>query len=411
MEKELEQTGKVLPEGWQSIKLEKLATIVRGSSPRPKGDSRYYGGNIPRLMVADVTRDGMYITPKIDFLTEEGAKLSRPMKKDDVIMVVSGAPGLPGILAVDACIHDGFVGFKDLDNNKIINIFLFYFLKYINAITDAQAAGAIFRNLTTDQIKNFDVNIPPLAEQKRIVAILNEKMAAIEKARTATLAQIKAAKALPAAYLRQVFDSPEAQTWEHKTIGTIAKIQSGYAFKSEWFTSNGIRLLRNANIFQGFISWEDTVYIPHDKKELFSSFELFENDILLSLDRPLVNNGLKIARLSKSDIPSLLLQRVARFQLSSVINSDYLYAFLVSPKFIESISGHDQSIGVPHISPKQVEAITIPIPSFKKQEIIAINLWKKIKETKKVYQYLEEQLEAINALPAAILKQAFNGEL
>ncbi len=103
---------------WKSTNLGSLSTIVRGSSPRPKGDQRFYGGKVPRLMVEDVTRDGMYVTPRVDFLTNEGSQLSRPMKKGDVVMVVSGAPGLPGILSVDACIHDGFVGFRELQREK-----------------------------------------------------------------------------------------------------------------------------------------------------------------------------------------------------------------------------------------------------------------------------------------------------
>jgi type I restriction enzyme, S subunit len=81
-----------------------LCELVRGSSPRPQGDKRYYGGDIPRLMVEDVTRDGMYVTPKVDFLTQEGAKLSRPMAKGELTMVVSGSPGVPAILNIDACI-------------------------------------------------------------------------------------------------------------------------------------------------------------------------------------------------------------------------------------------------------------------------------------------------------------------
>ena len=88
LEREREYFGQSLRklENIEWVELGKLSIIVRGSSPRPQGDKRYYGGNILRLMVADVTRDGMYTTPKTDFLTEEGAKLSRPMKKGEVIM-------------------------------------------------------------------------------------------------------------------------------------------------------------------------------------------------------------------------------------------------------------------------------------------------------------------------------------
>jgi type I restriction enzyme, S subunit len=95
------------------MKLGNLCDIVRGSSPRPQGDPRYYGGSIPRLMIADVTRDGVYVTPQIDSLTEEGSMKSRPMKKGDVIIAVSGDPGRACILNVDACIHDGFVGLRN----------------------------------------------------------------------------------------------------------------------------------------------------------------------------------------------------------------------------------------------------------------------------------------------------------
>lgn len=63
-----------IPVDWGIGKLGDLSEIVRGASPRPKGDPKYYGGSVPRLMISDVTRDGKYVTPKTDFLTEEGAK-------------------------------------------------------------------------------------------------------------------------------------------------------------------------------------------------------------------------------------------------------------------------------------------------------------------------------------------------
>jgi hypothetical protein len=51
---------------WPVVELAQISTIVRGSSPRPQGDPKLFGGPIPRLMVADITRDGMYVTPRID---------------------------------------------------------------------------------------------------------------------------------------------------------------------------------------------------------------------------------------------------------------------------------------------------------------------------------------------------------
>ena len=172
LEREREYFGQSLRklENIEWVELGKLSIIVRGSSPRPQGDKRYYGGNILRLMVADVTRDGMYTTPKIDFLTNEGAKLSRPMKKGDLIMAVSGQPGLCTILNVDACIHDGFVGFRNLDKTKVLTEFAYYILMTMRQDNNSFSIGAVFKNLNTDQVKKIKIPIPPLEKQKQLVA-------------------------------------------------------------------------------------------------------------------------------------------------------------------------------------------------------------------------------------------------
>ena len=164
---------------WPTMPLGELCTIVRGSSPRPKSDLRYYGGNVPRLMVADLTRDGMYATPQIDFLTEEGATKSRPMKKGDLVMAVSGQPGLCTILTIDACIHDGFVGFRNLDNTKVLTEFAYHVLMSMRDANDSQSVGAVFRNLTTTQVAKIDVPIPTLKTQETLVAQLKHEQSLI----------------------------------------------------------------------------------------------------------------------------------------------------------------------------------------------------------------------------------------
>ena len=164
---------------WPMMALGGLCAVVRGSSPRPKGDSHYYGGAIPRLMVADISRDGMYSTPQIDSLTEEGAAKSRPMNKGDVIIAVSGNPGLPTILAVDACIHDGFVGLREINEN-VNREYLYWNLLSQHERNAMQSVGAIFKNLTTHQVKEFKVPLPPLETQKAIAADIKAEQALVD---------------------------------------------------------------------------------------------------------------------------------------------------------------------------------------------------------------------------------------
>lgn len=153
-------------------------------------------------------------------------------------------------------------------------------------------------------------------------------------------------------------------------LSDVAKLQNGYAFKSEWFAKDGTRLLRNANVGHGVLDWSETVRLPEQKVREFDRFRLNVGEIVLSLDRPLISTGLKIAVVEERDMPCLLLQRVARFQLvPDSVTRDFLLLWLKSPLFTGAINP-GRSNGVPHISTKQVEALTLPLPPLAEQKRI-----------------------------------------
>lgn len=177
-----------IPASWQATEIQSIATVIRGASPRPQGDPRYYGGAVPRLMGADVTRDGKWVTPRIDFLTEEGAKLSRPCPKGTLTIICSGDVGIPAFLAVDACIHDGFLALIDINESLVNKDFLYHIIFSLKQRLDASAThGGVFTNLTTGILKEFAIPLPPLAEQNRIATILSsidEKLDALASRKT-----------------------------------------------------------------------------------------------------------------------------------------------------------------------------------------------------------------------------------
>lgn len=152
---------------WPTATIDDLCDLVRGSSPRPQGDPRYFGGPVPRLMIQDITRDGWHVTPMIDSLTLEGAKLSRPVPAGTIVMAVSGAVGLCAQLAIDACIHDGFVAFKNLDNSQVNTVYFGQILKLLRSFHVSRQAGAVFQNITTTDVKETRIPIPPRSIQNR----------------------------------------------------------------------------------------------------------------------------------------------------------------------------------------------------------------------------------------------------
>ena len=170
----------IIPDKWREVTLGDVINVFRGASPRPKGDPRYYGGSIPRLLIEDLTRDGKCAIPQIDFLTEEGAQKSRLLPKGSLVMSCSGTRvGIIGFLGVDACIHDGFFGFNGYKG--IAPEYLYQYFQLISQSLQSSATqGGVFNNLTTDIMKTMKCCFPPVDEQHEIVKILTTQDKVIE---------------------------------------------------------------------------------------------------------------------------------------------------------------------------------------------------------------------------------------
>jgi type I restriction enzyme S subunit len=88
-----------LPSEWSQVKLGDVLQVIRGASPRPKGDPRYFGGDIPWIKISDITKEkGKYISTTKDYVTEEGAQKSRYLKAGTLILSNSGTVCVPKIL-------------------------------------------------------------------------------------------------------------------------------------------------------------------------------------------------------------------------------------------------------------------------------------------------------------------------
>jgi type I restriction enzyme S subunit len=269
------------------------------------------------------------------------------------------------------------------------------------------------KHLSAKQVNGIELPLPPLSEQHRIVAKVEELMALCDrleaahaqreatrdKFTAASLARLNAPDpetfhddarfalgALPALTTRPDQIKRLRQTilnlavrghlsskgrWHANltTLGSVASLQNGFAFKSEWFSKSGTRLLRNANVGHGVLSWVDEVRLPEAQVPEYERFRLAEGDVVLSLDRPFIVTGTKVARVMAKDLPALLLQRVGRFVLSNELDPDYLCLWINSPHFSEQIDP-GRSNGVPHISSKQVEAARLFCPPLAEQHRI-----------------------------------------
>ena len=169
-----------IPEHWETASVSRVATVVRGASPRPAGDPRYFNGHdIPWITVAKVTKDdGKYITSTESFLTEEGAKYSRLVEKGTLLLSNSGATlGVPKVTLITGCINDGSVAFFDL---KVEQMYLLYIFKSRTLELRKQMQGYGQPNLDTTIIKSIAIPLPHPDEQKSICEYLDKRCKAVD---------------------------------------------------------------------------------------------------------------------------------------------------------------------------------------------------------------------------------------
>jgi type I restriction enzyme S subunit len=160
-----------LPVNWAWIKLGQIADLVRGGSPRPAGDPRFYNGKIPFLKVGDITRKKSKFVEGFNYtIKEAGLSKTRMISVRTVLLSNSGATlGIPAICDFPATFNDGIAAFVE-KSGHVTDEYLYLYLSTLTKwFLDIASQGQGQPNLNTDIIKTTWFALPPVAEQLRIV--------------------------------------------------------------------------------------------------------------------------------------------------------------------------------------------------------------------------------------------------
>lgn len=175
---------------WKRI--DSIADVRRGASPRPIGDPKYFGGEVGWVRISDVTRSSRFLRETEQYLSPIGESLSVRVNPGDLVMSICGTLGRPIMIDMPACIHDGFVQFTNLRNAD--TAFLFYVLQHAEAAFCGMGQPGTQTNLNTSLVGRHTIFCPSLPEQRRIAEILSTLDEAIEQteALIAKMQQVKA---------------------------------------------------------------------------------------------------------------------------------------------------------------------------------------------------------------------------
>jgi len=295
--------------------------------------------------------------------------------------------------------------------NVLVSEFLYQFLQsdmYWQQV-EANKRGGAQPNMNATLLSGVVLPLPPISEQRRIAVKLQELMQEVERARTACERQLEAAKSLPTAYLREVFQGEEAKKWERKKLGEVCEVFSGSSAPQDrkYFENGKYPFVRVQDLGK-----YGRITNLVDIKDYINDIAIKELNLIKAKKGTIVfpKSGAAITTNNRAilGIDAFIVSHLAAIEPKDKIADIYfVYYWLCMTDMIKYM----ENPGYPSLKLSTVSKIFIPLPFFEIQYRIATRLKQKMGEVDKLRTSIGKQLETINALPQAILRKAFSGKL
>ena len=391
---------------WEPRRIGDLCTVGRGSSPRPINDQRFFeNGDIPWIKVADATASGKYLYETKLCVNKYGASYSRLLPAGSLIICTSGTLGLPIILGVDGCIHDGWLytyNYKGLDPE-----FFYYFLQTQRDYFASVAYGAAIQNINTEILRSTEIRLPPESEQARIAMVLKSYDDLIENNRRRMALLEESARLLYREwFVRLRFPGYEhtpivdgvPQGWEHRTLREVTYINH-----------------RNiANTFVGEIEYIDIASVTPNSVNETTTYDFRDapgrarrivrhGDIIWSCVRPNRRSHAVIWQPAENLIASTGFVVMSPKSLPS----SFLYQAVTTDLFVGYLENHAKGAAYPAVVAGDFERAMILVPpsalvtSF--DDFAEPLLWQ--------VQNLRSQNQKLRAARDLLLPRLMNGEI
>jgi type I restriction enzyme, S subunit len=397
----------VIPQDWNVTAFGSICKIERGKfTARPRNDPKYYGGDIPFIQTGDVSNSSGVVRKYSQTLNELGLRVSKRFPRGTLFFTIAANIGDVAITEFDTACPDSLVAISP--SQIVYQRWLYHELKWNKSKFEIIASSNAQSNLNLEKIKSFLIPLPPtLVEQEAIASALSDADAWIE-----SLEQLIAKKRqIKQGAMQELLTGKRrlpgfSGKWETKKLGCEIDLLTGFPFPSYGYSTSGVRLLRGSNIKRGVTDWSDeiTQYWSGVSASL-KEYVLRQGDIVIAMDGSLV--GKSFAQLKPTDLPALLLQRVARIR-SSTIQIGYLKEQVCSERFTTHCDSVKTVTAIPHISPKDIREFLIPVPPTLDEQLAIATV---LSDMDTEIETLESKLAKAREIKQGMMQELLTGRI
>lgn len=422
-----------LPENWCWTRIGMVSNFERGITfPAAAKEAAPTEDNIPCLRTANVQEnleidDMIYVNR--DFMKGNIAKLVR---ENDIIMSSANSRELVGKSSLVTHIpfpmtFGGFV--LNIRAKEMSSKYLFYFLRHeflAGKFIGESSQTTNIANINTTTLGNYEIPLPPLPEQQRIVDRIESLFAKLGEAKEKAQAVVDSFETRKAAILHKAFTGELTakwreergvgmESWEKRRINELARPRAGYAFDSKKFSNTGYQVVRMGNLYGETLDlFRKPVFISEDDVDdsILNRALIKDGDILITLTGTKYKRDYGYAVCVSSPNKLLVNQRILCLTPFACVERNYLLYYLKSNLFRDVFfSCETGGVNQGNVSSKFVENIEIPIPTFDEQLEITTVLDRTLAHEQQAKEAAEAVLDQIELMKKSILARAFRGEL
>ena len=372
-----------MKQGWVEKKLGDVCDVVNGGTPKTS-ISEYWNGNNLWITPKDMGKlDSIYVEDTSRKITDEGMQNSSAKLFSAHSVVLSSRAPI-GHLAINKKPISTNQGCKGIVPSDEINyLYLYYFLKNSVKLLNSLGTGTTFKELSSGKLKNVIIPIPPLEEQKQIVAKLDQCFEAIDKAKANAAKNLENAKELFQSKLNDIL-SQKGEGWVEKRFDEVCVLQRGFDLPTRMRKKGDYPLVSSNGITDYVDTWKVTSPgVSTGRSGTIGKVHFIEKNYF-----PL-NTSLYIKEFHGND-------------------KRCIYYFLKQFDLLRFQSG----AGVPTLNRNNVHSVKVYFPnSIQEQKQIVAKLDDISKQTQSLESKYQQELNSLEELKKSILQKAFEGEL